>query len=166
MTTENAAPWLTAIAAQLSTLDPENAARYSANAEAARAEIDTLEAELRTTLAPVGDAGLIMYHGAYGYFAHQFDLNVLGTVRLGDAAEPGAARIAALLEALSHANATCIFPEANHAPNHVDLVAAEIGLRMGDALDPAGVMRDPGPDHYAATMRAMAQTIADCVTRP
>jgi zinc transport system substrate-binding protein len=48
----------------------------------------------------VGDAGLVMYHDAYGYLATAFGLNVLGTIALGDAADPGAARLSAIRASL------------------------------------------------------------------
>ncbi|GAB4264068.1 MAG: zinc ABC transporter substrate-binding protein [Pararhodobacter sp.] len=161
---ENAAPWLSAIATQLGTLDPANAATYGANAAAATASIAALDARLREILAPVGDAGLVMHHAAYGYFARAYDLNILGTVTLGDAADPGAARLAALRDAL--AGATCIFPESNHAPAHVALVADGAGLRIGAPLDPAGVMLEPGADLYARTLLSLAEAIAACVAQP
>jgi zinc transport system substrate-binding protein len=166
LTPENAAPWLAAIVAQLSALDPDNAGTYAANAAAARADIDALAAELEEILAPVGDAGLVMYHAAYGYFGDAFGLNLLGTVTLSDAADPGAARIAQMRAALTDAGAVCIFPEVNHNPGFVTLVAEGSTLRIGAPLDPAGVMREPGEELYVDTMRGLAQAIADCVTAP
>lgn len=166
MTPENAGPWLTAIAAQLSVLDPDNASTYFGNATAATTEIDRLSAEITAILAPVGDAGLVMYHAAFGYFAEAFDLNILGTIALSDAADPGVARLAALRGVLAETGATCIFPEVNHAIGYVTLVAEDIDLRVGEPLDPAGVMQEPGAGLYAETLRALARTIADCVTRP
>lgn len=166
MTTQNAAPWLGAITAHLSELDPENAQTYAANAAAAAVRIDTLTAELAATLEPVGNAGLVMYHAAYGYFGAAFGLNLLGTIAMSDAADPGAARIAQMRGALSDAGAICIFPEANHNPGYVSLVAEGTDLRIGAALDPAGVMLDPGAELYAETMRGLAQAIAACVTQP
>ena len=162
MTPANAAPWLQAIAAELTALDPENAATYAANAATAMQEMDVLSTELSAILAPVGDAGLVLYHAAYGYFGEAFGLNLLGTIALGDAADPGAARIAAMRAALSEAGATCVFPEVNHNPDYVSLVAEGTALRIGAPLDPAGVLLEPGPGLYAEAMRGLAQAIAAC----
>jgi len=159
----NAAVWLTAIAGQLAAMDPEHAAAYAANARAAATRLDALRAEVAQTLAPVGDAGLVMHHNAYGYFARAFGLNVLGTVTGGDAADPGAARIAALRHDLQDAGAVCIFPEGNHPSGFVALVAEGTAMRIGAPLDPAGMLGEPGSEHYAQTMRGLAQAIADCV---
>lgn len=164
MNPANAAAWLHAIAETLAELDPDNAATYRTNADAAAERIAALEVEVAEILAPVGDAGLVMYHDAYGYLATAFGLNILGTIALGDATDPGAARVSAIRASLRDAGAVCIFPEVNHADAYVALVReVDDGLRVGAALDPAGVMLEPGADLYPALMRGMARAIADCV---
>ena len=154
-----------AIAAELSDLDPGNADTFAANAEAAVARIAEVEAEVRDILAPVGDAPLVVFHDAYGYFAHRFGLNVAGTITLGDAAPPGAARLTELRDMLRAGEVTCIFPEVNHSSRHVDLLVEGTGVRVGTMLDPAGVALDFGPELYATLMRELATGIADCVTQ-
>jgi len=161
---DNAALWLGAIAARLAQADPDNADTYLANAAAGQARFAALTDDIRDILSPVGDAGLVVYHDAYGYLAHDFGLNILGSITLGDAAAPGAARLTAIRAALEASGAVCIFPEVNHPDAYVGLVTEGASLRIGAALDPAGVMLDPGPDLYPAMMRQMAQAIADCAT--
>lgn len=161
---DNAVIWLDAIAARLSEIDPANAALYTANAASGRDSLAALDAELRAILQPVGDAGLVMHHDAYGYFATAYGLNILGSVSLGEAASPGAARLATLRDNLTDAGAVCIFPEVNHTEAYVGLLTEGASLRIGPALDPEGVSLTPGPDLYAALMRGLAQSIADCVT--
>ena len=164
MRIDNAGIWLDSIANRLAEMDPANAETYRANAAAGRAQLVELRAEIEGILAPVGDAGLVMYHDAYGYLAADFGLNILGTIALGDAAAPGAARLSAIRASLEDSGAVCIFPEVNHADAFVNLVAEGGSLRIGAPLDPEGVMLEPGPELYATLMRQMAQTIADCVT--
>lgn len=159
----NAEAWITAIAARLGELDPGNAATYSANAQAARARIAALEDELDAILAPARGAGLVTYHDAYGYLATAFGLNLLGTITLGDAADPGAARLGAIRASLAQSDAACLFPEVQHPDAYVTLVRGESAMRVGRPLDPAGVMLDPGPALYESLMRELAQAIADCV---
>ncbi|MFN4098480.1 MAG: zinc ABC transporter substrate-binding protein [Pararhodobacter sp.] len=160
---QNAVLWLEAIAATLSAQDPGNATLYTANAVTAAEDIRSLQAELALILAPAGDTGLVMFHDAYGYFAETFGLTVLGTVTGGDAAAPGAARLAGLRAQLAGAGALCLFPEANHPDDFVRVVAEGTDLRIGAPLDPAGVTLEPGPDLYATLLRGLAQSIADCV---
>ncbi|WP_209426103.1 zinc ABC transporter substrate-binding protein [Pararhodobacter sp. SW119] len=164
MAPQNAVVWLDAIAATLADLDPQNAEIYRANADAGKDRILAMQAEIAEKLAPVGDAGLVMYHDAYGYIATAFGLNILGTIALGDAADPGAARLSAIRASLSDIGAVCVFPEVNHADAYVNLVSEGSGLKIGDPLDPAGVMLEPGAELYPSLMREMATAIASCVT--
>lgn len=158
----NARIWLSAIAAELAAIDPGNADAYQANAQAGQERITALEAELETILAPARETGIVVYHDAYGYLAASFGLNILGAVTLGDAATPGAARISAIRAGLEQAGAECIFPEANHPDAYVALITEGAALRVGQPLDPAGTLLEPGPELYNALMREMATTIADC----
>lgn len=159
----NAGVWIDAIAARLSAADPENAETYAANARAARARIAALDAELSAGLRPAQTAPLIVFHDAYGYFAEHFGLNVAGAIALGDAATPGAGRIAAIRERLIETGARCVFPEAQHDPALVRVVIEGTGARMGGALDPTGSAQPAGPDHYERLMRNLAETILACL---
>ncbi len=165
LNTRNAAVWIDAIAAELAAHRPDHAAAFAANADAAKAEIAALTAELQDTLAPARDMAFVTFHDAYGYFVDQFDLTQAGTIALGDAASPGARRLAALRRTLQQDDVGCIFPEANHDPALVDTVAEGTDVRSGAALDPAGTTLAPGADLYPRLMRAMADAIADCAAR-
>jgi zinc transport system substrate-binding protein len=161
---DNARIWIDVIAARLSRIDPDNAETYTANARSARAGIDEVEAQLRATLEPVGDAAIVVFHDAYGYLDTAFGLNVAGTISLGDAAAPGAQRLAELRAMLTERDVACVFPEANHSHAHVEVVVEGTGVRVGAELDPAGVLLEPGPGLYRELMHNLADSIADCVT--
>lgn len=157
---QNGRLWTQLIAAELSRLDPENAATYAANAEAAIAAIDTADAEAAALLAPVKDRPFIAFHDAYGYFTAHYGLTMAGTVAAGDAATPGARHLAELREA----GAACLFPEAQHDPVLLTQLAEATGATVGGALDPEGSTFDPGPALYPGMILALARTIAACGT--
>jgi len=161
---DNAAHWLSVIAEHLAALDPDNAATYRENAEQAQARVAALADDLAEVLEPARDAGLVVYHDAYGYLAQRFDLNLLGAITLGDAAEPGAARLSAIRANLEQAGAECLFPEVNHTDAHVELVTEGTSIRLGAALDPSGTAIEPGPALYETLMRNLARSIADCAS--
>ncbi|TDW40062.1 zinc transport system substrate-binding protein [Roseinatronobacter bogoriensis subsp. barguzinensis] len=163
MNTGNVKIWLDLIAEELAEHDPENAATYRANAEAARAEIADLSTEITAILEPVGAAPLVMFHDAYGYMMDQFGVNVAGTIALGDAAAPGAQRLSELRAQLQEGGAVCIFPEVNHSSRYIDMVVEGTGVRVGAELDPEGVLLEPGADLYPTLMRNIAQAMANCV---
>jgi len=159
----NGKHWLGLIAADLSKLDPDNAATYAANAAAASDRIDTLDRDLAALLAPVKDKPIVTFHDAYGYFGGHYGLNFADSIALGDAAAPGAKRLQELRAKMEAGEALCIFPEAQHDPALVQQMAEGTGAKVGAALDPVGSSLEPGPGAYAALLTGMAQAIAECL---
>jgi len=159
----NGQHWLGLIAAELSRLDPDNAAIYATNAEAASARIATLDGEIAAMLMPLQGKPLVTFHDAYGYFVAHYGLTFAGSIALGDAASPGAARLQALRATLESGAVLCIFPEAQHDPALVQQMAEGTGARIGGALDPVGSTLEAGPDAYGALLKRMATTLVDCV---
>ena len=159
----NAETWLGVIAAQLSASDPEHAAQYAANAEAARERIAGLDAKLQAELAPLAGKPFVVFHDAYGYFAEHYGLNIAGEISLGDAAAPGAERLAALRQTIAVSGAACIFPEAQHDPKLVESLVADTGAKVGAALDPEGSSLTYGPGLYEAMLQGMADRLVACL---
>jgi zinc transport system substrate-binding protein len=159
----NAQTWLGLIEAELSRLDPANAATYQANATAAAERIAALDAEVAAILAPVAEKPLVTFHDAYGYLAAHYGLTVAGSIALGDAASPGAQRLSELRATMEAGDVLCIFPEAQHDPALVTQMAEGTGARIGGVLDPVGSTLEPGPGAYDALLRGMATTLADCL---
>lgn len=161
----NAAVWLGLIAADLSRLDPENAATYAANAETARARLTALDAEVTAILAPVKDKPFVTFHAAYGYFTAHYGLNPAPSLALGDAAAPGAARVADLQAQVAHDHIACLFPEAQHDPALLAVLTEGTGAHIGGTLDPVGSSYEAGPGTYATILKGIATTLADCLNR-
>lgn len=160
----NAQAWLGVIAAELAAADPENAATYTANAQAASEAVAALDTQIAATLAPVQGKPFVVFHDAYGYFADHYGLTVAGTISLGDAAAPGAERLTEIRHVLEEQGAVCIFPEAQHDPKQVETLVEGTPVRLGTALDPSGSSLTYGPGLYAALLTAMAGTLAECLT--
>lgn len=160
----NAKVWLQAIAAELGRIDPDNATTYASNAAAAALRVDAVDAELAATLAAVKGRPLVVYHDAYGYFAAHYGLDIFGSVALGDATAPGAARLASLRDGMAVGGAVCLFPEAQHDDGLIQTLADTPGTRIGAALDPNGSLQEPGPAAWEGMMRALAAALAGCAT--
>ncbi len=160
----NARHWLGLIAGELGRLDPPNAAAYAANAATAAEALAAEEARIAALLEPLHDEPFVVFHDAYGYFAGHFGLTVAGSISLGDAAAPGAARLRDLQAEIGAQN-LCVFPEANHDPRLAAQLAEAAGARLGPALDPEGMTLEPGPGLYAALLGGLAEGIADCLSR-
>lgn len=160
---DNGKAWLGLIALELSRLDPENAATYLTNADAAAGRIAALDTEIDALLAPVRDRPVVTFHDAYGYFAAHYGLTMAGSIALGDASSPGAQRLRALRATMTAGEVACIFPEAQQDMALVTQMAEGTDVRIGGALDPVGSTLEPGPGAYAALLRGLAETIADCL---
>ena len=161
---ENARIWLGLIADALAQADPAQAAVYRSNADAAQARVTEIETEVTALLAPVAKRPFAVTHDAYGYFAAHFGLEVIGSLRMGDAAPPGAAHVAELEDALKSQGAICLFTEANHNDTSARQMAAATGIRLGAPLDPEGSMLTPGAAVYGELMLGLAKSISDCLS--
>lgn len=158
----NASAWLGVIAEALAERDPDNAATYRTNATAAQARIDTLTADLTAQFAPYAGAQIVTFHAAFGYFAESVGLEVIGSVRPGDATTPSAAAVAELKTLVAENHVTCAFSEPDFDPSLLQAIADASGIKTG-MLDPLGRAFAPGPDQYAQTLTAIGTTIAGCL---
>jgi zinc transport system substrate-binding protein len=152
----NAALWVDAIAEALAAADPAQAALYRANAAEARAEIAAAEAEVRALLAPVAGRPYAVFHDAYQYFEARFAIAPVAAIALGDAADPGPQRVAAVRDAVAAAGVRCIFAEPQMNPGLIATIAEGTGARTG-TIDPLGGAS------YPETLRAMARDMAACL---
>jgi zinc transport system substrate-binding protein len=159
---ENAKVWTAAIAVALAAADPANAATYAANAEAANLRIDAAVAQAAATLEPAHDRPIVVFHDAYGYFARAFDVEIAGSIALGDAAAPGAQRLRELQETIGAEKIACVFREPQHDASIAESVAADAGVGIG-TLDPSGSSLTYGPALYETLLTSLATNIADCV---
>lgn len=160
---QNAMVWTGLIAAELSRLDPEHAATYAANAEAARARITALDTALAAQLAPFSDKPFVAFHDAYGYFTGHFGLQPAGHLALGDASAPGAAHLTELRDQIAAGGVVCLFPEVQHDPALLTQLAEGGTVRIGGTLDPVGSALDAGPLAYETLLQGIADTLADCL---
>ena len=132
-------------------------------------EIDVVDGELvgRYGSIPPERRKLVTNHDAFGYLAHRYGLEVVGTVipSTSTAAEPNARDTVALIEAIRREGVPGIFSESSVDPKLGRQVAAETGVGiyadlLGDTLAPEG---QPGAD-YLSMMRRNADIIVKGLT--
>lgn len=159
---DNAAVWLDVITETLAERDPDHADTYRTNAEAAKAEIVAVAAEIEGILKPLDETAYVVFHDAYQYFEQRFDLDPLGSIRLGDADQPGPARIIEIKEAIADRGAVCVFAEPQFEPRLIDTVIEGTEVKKG-TLDPIGADLEPGADLYPALLRDLATGLLECL---
>ncbi|WP_083100432.1 metal ABC transporter solute-binding protein, Zn/Mn family [Pseudophaeobacter leonis] len=158
---ENAQLWLEVIAAELSRLDPENAATYAANAAAGRAEIQTARAQIAESLSRPQSGGFVVFHDAYQYFEHSFGIQAAGAIALSDASDPSPARIAEIQQVVKDHAVSCVFSEPQFNP---DLVATvlEGSAAKTVVIDPMGTGLELGSGFYVALLHELGAAMVAC----
>lgn len=103
----------------------------------ADAYIDRLEAlddEVSRTLAPIPDESrkLVTSHDSLGYFAARYDFEVVGVIVAGGStlAEPSAADLAALADAINSSGVRAIFTDAYNPTTLAEAVASEVDAEV------------------------------------
>jgi zinc transport system substrate-binding protein len=162
LSTSNAKIWLNVIAAKLSSIDPNNAGIYFANASEARNEIDALDDEINVMLAPVRGGKFIVFHDAYQYFETVYNFPASGAISLGDASDPSAARIAEIANRIKRENIDCVLSEPQFNAGLVETVMGGTDANT-QVIDPLGFGIEPGSSLYPKLIRAMAKSLVDCL---
>ena len=158
---ENAKIWLVQIAEALAKQDPENAAKYQANAQAALVELTALMVKLTAQLEPVKGNPYLVLHDAFQYFDRRFELEFAGSIALGDASAPSPARIVKAQEILEESNAACVFTEPQQSDKLVKVAIGGTDVKIGE-LDATGARLLPGPDLYTSLLQGLADSFAIC----
>ncbi|AXC49682.1 zinc transporter [Paracoccus suum] len=158
---DNARVWLDVIAGTLSEMDPHNAAAYAANAAAGKAELATLDGQLKAELAPLASMPFIVFHDAYQYFEAHFGLNAAGSISLADGAAPGPARLKEVQDKARSLHVSCAFREPQFDPKLIETVFEGQDVNI-EVLDPLGATLTPGPQLYPDLLRQMAAAFTAC----
>jgi zinc transport system substrate-binding protein len=143
------------IAATLSQLAPDQARQFQANLNAFLQDIDQLDADIRRTLEGVANRQFLVFHPAWGYFAKDYDLQMLA-IEVGGQ-EPSAAELARLIRFAQQHQIKVIFASPQFSQRDAETIAKEIS---GEVL-----LIDPLAYDWLDNLQHVATTFAD-VLRP
>jgi zinc transport system substrate-binding protein len=132
-------------------LDPDREADYQANLSRFIADIDTLDADIRATLAPVKNRRFIVFHPAWGYFARDYDLEMI-PIELGGQ-EPSAAELARLVARAKEEDIHVIFASPQFSTRSAETIANEIDGKV--------LLIDPLAFDWLDNLRGIAATFAE-----
>ena len=153
---------LRAIATRLGEVDEDNAEAYRRNAEAAAAELQALDGEIRRTLAPVATKPFITFHDGYAYFVERYGLNQVGQLSVEPEQQAGAASVRALRDLVAGQGVACAFAEPQFDATAVEDLAGDAEIRVGE-LDAIGADLEPGAALYGVLLRKNAVAVAECL---
>lgn len=148
-----------AIAAELSTIDPDNQQAYEANLELLLSDLETLDLEFSDGLAECRSRDLVTTHEAFGYLAHRYDLQQVGITGIAPESEPSPARLAEVTALVRDLDVRTIFAEPILSDDIARTIATETGAQVL-TLDPLeGIPEASAGTSYDEIMRANLEAL-------
>ncbi len=166
-TPANAAIFVENIEKALSALDPAYLESYKANAEKYQAELEKLDAWVKSQIEtiPVENRKLVTDHTVFGYYADRYGLEQVGAVipSLSTTAEPSAQELAQLEEVIKEQGVKAIFVGNTVNPGLEQRVAEDTGTKLvtlyTESLGPEG----SGVETYVDYIRHNTMAIVEAL---
>ena len=122
---------------RLAALDPPGAQTYEQNAAQFAADIDKLDAEMKTAFDGKGDRPVFMFHPSWTYFMHRSNLAVAGMIEPSPGKEPTPKFIAKLIDTAKAKNVRAVFTEPQLPRRPAEAIAEACNLPLYE-IDPNG----------------------------
>ena len=147
--------------------DPDNAATYTANAEAYKAEITATVAPLRDAILalPEDKRWLVSCEGAFSYLAHDFAMKELYLWPINADAQGTPRQVRDVIVGVRENNIPTIFCESTVDQAPAEQVARETGATYGGFLYVDSLTDADGPvPTYLDLLRVTSETIVTGLT--
>ena len=155
------------IAARLSALDPEGTDTYMANAAAYGAELDQLHEWIKVHVqnVPSDRRLLVTSHDAFGYFAEEYDFEVVGVILPGGGTEiePSAADIAELGHEIEEYGVPAMFGETTVSERLAASIADDAGIELVRLYSGSLGEEGSGAGTYIGMFRTNVERIVDAL---
>ena len=145
MSPKNAMMMVENICDGLVQVDPTNKSYYESNRDAYLEELSQLDRDIKDGLASITKRVFMVYHPAFGYFAHEYELKMLPIEEEGK--EPTAKGLTLLIDEAKEHNIKVIFAEPQFDPKSADVIADEINGTV--------ILIDPLSNDYTVNMRSI-----------
>ena len=139
-----------AIGQSLAQLDSENADLYINNAEAYVQKLKDLDEDIHTILEPHAGQVFIIMHPSMGYFADDYDLDMVAIEE--DGKEAGVQHLQEVIDLANEEGRSVVFYQAEFDSSQAETIASQIG---GSA-----VMIAPLSTDYIANMEVIKEAFA------
>ena len=159
----NARVYVANVREALSKIDPAGAEIYAANAKSYVAELDEVDGEIRAAVAALPEQlrKVVTSHDAFGYFAHEYDIEFLAPVGMSTESEASAKDVAHLIRQIKEDKIPAIFVENISDRRLLDQIARETDAVIGGSLFSDALSGSEGPaGTYVKMMRHNIRTLA------
>lgn len=150
---QNLQKMASSMASALVKADPTNAAAYQQNAEAVLKELTNLQEELQRKLAPFKGQSFLVFHPAFGYFAHAFGLRQEAVEIEGKS--PAPKQLYELIAKAKKEKVKVIFVQPQFDRKNAATIAQAISGKVA-ALDPLA-------ENIPENLRSMAEQISSAL---
>lgn len=141
------------VAGSLAAATPSQAADFAQRAERLKAELASLDAEIRTGLATCQRTEFVTSHTAFGYLAERYGLEQIPIAGVSPDEEPSPSRIQEIQQLVRDRGVTTIFFETLISRDLATTIARDTGATTA-VLDPVEGIKDTATDDYLSVMRA------------
>ncbi|MDF1633877.1 metal ABC transporter substrate-binding protein [Mycoplana sp. MJR14] len=162
MSPDNALIYVENIRKALTSIDPDNAAVYEANAKAYGDKIRALSAEIKAELdrLPEDKRWLVTSEGAFSYLTRDFGLKELFLWPINADQQGTPKQVKAVIDAVRAHNIHVVFSESTVSDKPARQVAAETGAAYGGVLYVDSLSEADGPvPTYLDLLRVTSETI-------
>jgi len=153
------------IARALSQIDPQNAARYRANAAAEIKRLSELDDWIRGRIdtIPPNRRTMITFHDAWYYFDRRYGIRDVGAIESSLGKEPSAGDLSALIATARANNVRAIFAEPEFSPKLAKALADGAGIKTVTDLYDDSLGQAPDLRTYEGMMRHDVNTIVQAL---
>ena len=141
------------IATSLIELDPKHKEVYEKNAPIYKSRLDELDNEIKAKLAIISTHDFIIFHPAWGYFAHEYDLNQIPIEIEGK--EPRADDLMKLVRLSKEKNIQTVFASPQFNTESAKMIAHEINGKV-EFIDPLA-------KEYIANLREVSSKLVEAM---
>jgi zinc transport system substrate-binding protein len=134
---------------------PEHEAVFTENLNTFIGEIDALEADIEQALAGVTSRKFIVFHPSWGYFAAQFDLDMI-PIEVGGT-EPSAAELSMIIDEAREEDIHVIFAQPEFSTKNAETIAREINGEV--------ILISPLAYNWLENLQQVAQTMAEVLSQ-
>jgi ABC-type Zn uptake system ZnuABC Zn-binding protein ZnuA len=135
---------------------------YTLNFSAYKGEllalVEEIEAQIQTI--PAANRKLVTYHDSFAHFARKFGLEVVGSAVTDPAAQPAAADLDRLVQAVRDASIPAVFSEHGYDAAAMEVIASETGVEVCTLQ--SDILADESTT-YIEMMRANVAELVRCL---
>lgn len=132
-------------------IDPNNAELYRTNFAALKAEIEALDAELASTLAPCRGQAFLVWHPSLSYFARDYGLKQIAVGSEGK--ESSVQHMKEVIEECSEHGAKVFFSQKEFDGSQAENICRQTGTKLVE-INPLGYEWEAEMHHIAASLAA------------